>query len=208
MNKKYIILTCIIAVVTFIIGYFIGDASAVNRVNKRIDQNVKSVTNDNIKTTSNQEDKPDSSKEKVYKLGEEGKSGNWSIKVLDAKEATTIEGGDSSDNKTTSQKFIIVKLQMTDVAQTPQQYSTDNFMLGNVKTKKQYKPDMDAGGTANKKETIYNNNSEFFDVYEDINPNTPKQTYIAFEVPKDINIADCIIMNSNNNSDPVGFNLK
>ena len=92
MNKKYIILTCIIAVVTFIIGYFIGDASAVNRVNKRIDQNVKSVTNDNIKTTSNQEDKPDSSKEKVYKLGEEGKSGNWSIKVLDAKEATTIDG--------------------------------------------------------------------------------------------------------------------
>lgn len=208
MNKKHIIITCCIAIVTFIIGYFIGDASAVNRVNKQIDQNVKSVADDNIKNTSNQEDKADSSKEKVYKLGEEGKSGNWNIKVLDAKEATTIEGGDSSDNKTTSQKFIIVKLQMTDVAQTPQQYSTDNFMLGDIKTKNQYKPNMDAGGTANKKETIYNNNNEFFDVYEDINPNTPKQTYIAFEVPKDINIADCIIINSNNNSDAVGFNLK
>lgn len=206
MNKKHIIITSVLVIISFAVGFFAGDTAAINRVNKAIDTKVSSEAstagNNQASNGSKKEDK------KIYKAGEEGKSGNWNVKVLDAQETTTIQGGDSSDNKTTSQKFIIIKLQMTNTSQSPIQYSPKEFELGNLKDKKQYQANMDAGETANQKETIYNKNSEFTGVYDDVNPNTPKQTYIVFEVPKDFNIADGILINANGNSDAVGYNLK
>ena len=67
-----------------------------------------------------------------------GTSGNWNIKVLEANEATTIEGGDSSDTKTTSQKYIVIKLKLTNKGQAASQYSDEDFVLGDSKTKSQY----------------------------------------------------------------------
>lgn len=204
MNKKQIIITSAAVIVSFAIGFFVGDSSAINRVNKAIDT---TSTTSNGTTTPNKNTAVKSDKTN-YKFGEEGKSGSWNIKVLDAQEATTIQAGNSSDNKTTQQKFIVLKLQMTDIDNTPHQYSGNDFMLGNAKDKKQYQVAIEAMQAANGKETIYNQNSNFFGVYDDINPSTPKQTYIIFEVPKDFNVSDGVLVHGTSDADMAGYNIK
>lgn len=209
MNKKQIIITCVVAFVTFVIGYFVGDASAINRVNKQIStkvSNEKPTSTENKQTA--QEKKEDA---KIYKVGEEGASGNWSIKVLEVKETDTVQAGNSSDNITTSQKFVVVKLQMKNISKQPAQYSPKEFALGNTKDKSQYTINdnaFHAMGAANQNETIYNKNGEFIGVYDDINPNMTKQTYISFEVNKELNISDCVLMNKNGSGEATGFYLK
>lgn len=205
MNKKQIIITCAVAFVTLIIGYFIGDASAINRVNKQISTK---VSNEQNSSKENKKTNDSDKKEKVYKAGEEGASGNWNIKVLEANETDTVQGGDSSDNKTTKEKFIVLKLQMNNISKNPAQYSEREFKLENTKDKTQYNTAFEAMQTANSKEKIYNENNNFIGAYDDTNPNTPKQTYIIFEVPKNTNVSDCILMNKNGTGDTTKFNLK
>ncbi|UZW13169.1 DUF4352 domain-containing protein [Clostridium pasteurianum] len=184
MQMRNIIILIAAIIISFVAGFFIGDATAINGVNKAINQSTSNATTETNSTGNTSNSKEENKK---YKFGEEGKSGNWSIKVLDSQETTTVQAGNSSDNKTTQQKFIVIKLQMTDTDTLPHQYSTNEFILGNTKDKKQYNVSLDALQAANQKETIYNQNGEFFGVYDDINPNIPKQTYVVFEVPKDFN---------------------
>lgn len=202
MKRKNMIVTCIVAIATFIVGYFIGDASAINRVNKSISTAVQESA------PAAKQDNSSQKKSIIYKFADEGKSGNWDIKVLDSHEATTIQSGDGSNNKTTQQKFIIVKLQMKNVSQSPLQCSENEFMLGNSKDKKEYQMDTEAALTASQVETIYKNNNNFFLMVDNLNPDTPKQTYLVFEVPTSFNIADGILINSNAGADAVGYNLK
>ncbi|WP_243124531.1 DUF4352 domain-containing protein [Clostridium sp. AWRP] len=205
--KKRVIIEIIGAILIFIVGYFAGDTVAINRMNKTVDSKVSSETSDT--STSSKPTKPkEEQKQKIYKLGEEGTSGNWGIKVLDVQELTTIQGGDSSDNRTTQQKFIMVKLQLNNKSQAAAQYSNEEFILDDTKTKAQYKSSMEAGETANQKETIYNKNSEFVGINEDVNPNTPKQTYVVFEVPKDFNMENGILIHGDNDGKAVGYNIK
>lgn len=211
MNKKQIIITCVVAFIAFVAGYFIGDSSAINRVNKQISAKVSNEqsTSKDTKQQSNDSNKKEDTK--MYKFGEEGTSGNWNIKVLEVNETDTVQGGNSSDNKTTKEKFIVIKLQMKNIAKQPVQYSPKEFMLGNMKDKSQYNINdsaFNAMGAANSKEKIYNNNDGHMGVYDDVNPNTSKQTYIVFEVSKDFNIADCILINKNGSGDTTGFYLK
>lgn len=202
--KKRLIIEIVCAIVIFGIGYLVGDSAAINRINK--DMSTKSSEQTaQTSNTSNTSSTSEKDKQKIYKVGEEGASGNWSIKVLDVQEATTIEGG--SDNKTTQQKFIVIKLQMTNKGQSAAQYSSSDFLLGDINTKAKYEMNMDAGQTANGKETIYNENGEFFGVYDNANPNMPKQTYIVFEVPKDFNLQNGVLMHGDNGV-ATGFYLK
>lgn len=210
MQRKNIIIVCVAVVISFIVGFFIGDATAINRVKRSLNNSVANTTNSTGNTTNDTTNSTStkSKESKNYKFNEEGKSGNWNIKVLDSQETTTIQGGNSSDNKTTEQKFIVVKLQMTDVDSVPHQYSPTEFILGNAKDKKQYNTAFEAMQTANGKETIYNQNNSFFGTYDDINPSTPKQTYIIFEVAKDFNIADGVLIHGTNDSDIAGYYIK
>lgn len=208
--KKRLVIEIICGVLIFIVGYFVGDSSAIKRVNQQIDAKVENKQSKEIevnkeKVGTNKE------KDKVYKIGEEGKVGSWSIKVLEAKETNVVQGGNSSNNKTTKDKFIVIKLQMKNISKQPVQYNAKEFMLGNMKDKAQYTINdvaFEAMGSANSNESIYKRNSDFIGVYKDVNPNTTKQTYIVFEVPKDMNISDSVLINANNNSEPVGFYLK
>lgn len=205
MQMKNIIILVVAIIVSFVAGFFIGDATAISGVNKSISQSTSNTTSktNSVSNTSNTTEK-----NKKYKLGEEGKSGYWNIKILDTQETTTIQAGDSSGNKTTQQKFIVIKLQMNDIDTVPHQYSTNEFILANTKDKKQYNISLDALQAANQKETIYNQNGEFFGVYDDINPNIPKQTYVVFEVPKDFNLADGILIHGTSESDIAGYYIK
>lgn len=203
MEKKNIIITSVLVVIAFIVGYFVGDASAINRVNSAISTKVSNSTNTTAQ--SNQTKKED---KKIYKLGEEGQSGAWSIKVLDTQETNTIASGDGSDNKTTQQKFIVIKLQMTNISQAPTQYSDNEFILGNTKDKKQYQINGDASLTANQVETTYKKNSDFFLSIDSLNPSMPKQTYMVFEVPTNFNVADGVLIHGTSSSDAVGYYIK
>ncbi|OAA94082.1 DUF4352 domain-containing protein [Clostridium coskatii] len=204
--KKRIIMEAVGAILIFIVGYFIGDATAINRVNKTINTKVSSQTSQKSTSQDNTEPKEEQ-KQKMYKLGEEGTSGNWSIKVLEAQEASTIQSGDGSDNKTTQQKFIIIKLQMTNISQAAVQYSDDEFALVNTKDKKQYEINGDDSLTANQVETIYRKNSNFFLGIDSLNPSTPKQTYLVFEVPKNFDLQNAVLVHMSN-SKATGFHLK
>lgn len=210
--KKRVIIEVVCGILIFVVGFFIGDASAIKRVNEQIGINV-TKQDEEQKTEEvkvNNENKNDDSKKdpKIYQFGQEGVSGDWDIKVLEAKEADTIEAGNSEDNIKSSLKFIIVKLEMKNISKEPIQYSPEEFILGNMNDKTQYKADLNAMLTANGKETIYNRNNNFIGAYEDVNPNTPKETYVIFEVPKEVKIENCVLVNGNNNSEGVGYYLK
>ena len=198
--KKRLIIEIVCGVIIFAVGYFVGDASAVKRVNEIVDSKVSQEAS-MAQTASSRP------KEKMYKIGEEGASGNLVMKILGVQETNTVEGGDSSQTKTTDQKYIVVKLQLTNKSQAAIQYSDEDFVLGDSKTKTQYKANTDAGAAANNKETIYKENNEFVGENDDINPNTPKQTYIAFEVPKDFNLQNAVLINTKNGK-TTGFYLK
>jgi hypothetical protein len=73
----------------------------------------------------------------------------------------------------------------------------------------QYSAHFDASNSLNSKEIIYNDNNEFFGVYDDANPNLPKKTYLVFEVPNDVNISNGTLLSLNDGSSETrGFNLK
>jgi len=213
LNKKHLAIVGALIVVSFIGGFFVGDSSAINRINGSISQNVESSTTAEVTTTEEAHVKEEAKKEAkkeliITKVGVEATSGSWSIKVLDAQEATTVQGGNSSDNKTTKQKFIILKLQMKNITQSPMQYAPTEFMLGDIKSNSQYAINLDALQAANSNEIIYKENSEFIGVYDDVNPNMPKQTYVIFEVPKDMVITDGVMTNVNSGADTVGYYIK
>lgn len=194
-----------ICLVSYFTGYVVGGNSATNNLNKATTvQSNKEYKQ--VQKKDNSQTKKDNGK--IYKFGEEGQSGAWAIKVLDTQEATTIQSGDGSDNKTTTQKFIVIHLQMTDKESGSAQYSPDDFLLGNYKTKAQYKMNMEAGSTANEAKSIYAQDGNFFGVYDSINPNLPKQTYVVFEVPKDFNIADGVLMHKGDDNKLIGYYLK
>ena len=201
--KKRIIIEIICGVIIFVVGFFIGDASAIKRVNAGINSNVEKKHEEKNKYVV--EEKENRTEPKIYKLGEEGTSGNWSIKVLEATETNIIEAGNSADNKTTNDKFIVVKLQIKNISKSANKYSSNEFLLGDIKDKSQYKVHFDAMAAANNKESIYNKNNDFVGVYTDINPNTSKETYIIFEIPKDISLSDCVLINGNNGIEATGF---
>jgi len=210
LNKNRLIIAGAIAV-SFIFGLAVGDTTATNRANKAVDASVAiKVANVQAKTET-ATTTPEVAKENnevSIKVGEEHTSGSWNIKILDAQETTTVKSGNSSDNITTKEKFIVLKLQMKNITEAPVQYAPTEFMLGDMNSKSRYNSNLDALQEMNSNEIIYKSNGEFIGVYDDISPNMPKQTYIVFEVPKSFNIKDGILINENSGADPVGFYIK
>ncbi|URZ15345.1 DUF4352 domain-containing protein [Clostridium felsineum] len=205
MNKKEKVILAVVAVVlVLLLGIAIGDKGSNSKEasnNKNQTQNNK---NSSKATASNS---TQDSKSKIYKLGEDGQINGWSIKVLDVQETNTISAGEGEPNITTQQKFIKIKLQMTNKTQSPKQYSNGNFLLGNMKDSKKYQLNSDAGLKLNEVETIDNKNSGFFLMYDDLNPETPKQTYLVFEVPTSFNISDGVLV-AGDDKNTAGYYLK
>lgn len=197
--KKFIV-PCVIGVVCLIIGIFIGDSREINRVNKEF--------NNTVKTSYNIPKKDQLKKEPtVIGMGVSQKSGDWEIKVLEAKEATQVSS-DHGEPVKTNDKFIIVKLQLKNLASSKIQYSNNDFIL--IKSNKsKYQSHVDSAQQLNLDEKIYKKNNNFIGIYDDVNPGTTKNTYVSVEVPKDTSIDDFLFVNAKgDNNDLVGYKLK
>ena len=148
---------------------------------------------------------------KIYKVGEEGTSGNWSMKVLEANETNTVQSGDVSNKVTTNKKFIVITLQIKNITNYPISYTTREFMLRNINNESEYDINniaFNAMTAANGSEIIYKENTNFVGVNEEVGPGIAKRTFIIFEVPKDTSAADYLLVNTNDNGEPTGYNLK
>lgn len=158
--------------------------------------------------TKKEEPKKEEKKNTTYDFGTEGVSGNWSIKVLEAKETNEIIiGGD--EKKTTSEKFVVVKVQMTNKSNKAINWGPEEFKLIDTKNQTQYDPHFDTTQGINSKETIFNKNDKVLGIYDNLNPNLSKESYISFEVPKNVVLSDCILGNANDGSkEAVGYKLK
>lgn len=213
--KKSILIPSIVGVVAFIVGFFIGDSTAINKVNKQISSNVSANLG-----------KKDDSKKEVPKQAEKSKeiapiafnqnsdAGNWNIKVLEASEKDVIKARDKYDHDiTTDGKFLILKLELKNIKTAPVQYGNNDFALKDKKTNAVYQCG-DNGFKViqqlNATETIYNKNTSFIGIYDNVNPGMTKNTYIAFELPKDASIDNLVLgcLNDGNRNAPVFFNLK
>lgn len=125
----------------------------------------------------------------VYKVGQDAKSGDWNIKVTSSKEGTKIRGNAISNPINTTQKFIMVQLEMTNIDSKQQQYSEDDFTLFNAKDKKEYSISNDATEAI---ETI-NANNNLLNMNDYTNPNIPKEVALVFEVPKNVDISNSVL---------------
>jgi len=148
---------------------------------------------------------------KIYKTGEEGTSGNWSMKVLEANETNTVQSGDISYKVTTNEKFIVITLQIKNITTYPIKYSPREFLLRNINNESEYNINniaFNAMTAANGSEKIYKENTNFVGVYDEVGPSITKRTFIIFEVPKDTRADDYLLINTNDNGEPTGYNLK
>lgn len=197
-NPKKIIVLSACAVLIFFVGYFVGDAEAISRVNASISGDTSSLASLTASSTSSTEG---SEKVTEYKKGETGQVGNWKINISDVQTGTEIksDSGDTSDNKTSSQLFVMVKVQLENTASTPQSYSSDEFALGNLKNESVYALDMEAGEVLNDNKTNWENDSTYFGIYDNLNPNLPKYTYLVFEVPAGTSVSDLILASTKAN---------
>jgi len=148
----------------------------------------------------------------IYKAGEEGNSGNWDITVLDTSETDNVKSGDSAYNKVTTQgKFVVITLQMKNIAGYTSKYNSREFLLRDPHCEAVYNINnvsFHAMAAANGNEKMYKENSSFICVNDEVGAGTTKKTYIIFEVPKETNIDDYILINRNNNGVITGYNLK
>ncbi|HDK7182930.1 TPA: DUF4352 domain-containing protein [Clostridium botulinum] len=183
--------------IIFIAGYFIGDATAISRVKKQIGQGTEkqvSSTKEGVK-----EEKKD------IKAGEQSPVGNLGVKILEAKESTAISN--ESGKSTPSGKFIVIKLELKNNGEEATEYNTNEFALKKDKTI--YEVDdnaFEALGQLNSQETIYNKNSNFIGAYDKFNSGITKNTYIAFDVPKETKIEALKLITKHNKG--IQFNLK
>lgn len=195
--KKTIIIQVICATIIFVIGYLLGNNSANNPTNTKVANGILTKA----QTTND-------SKEKLYKLGEEGQSGIWSIRVLDVLETDTTQSGDASNNKSTQQKFIVVHLQMINEGTNVADYTTNDLSLKDTKDKTEYGMNDEGGRTVNQAKGICANDKNFFGEYDKVSPNIPKETYIVFKVPKSLNISNLILLYQGDTGKNVGYCLK
>lgn len=97
---------------------------------------------------------------------------------------------------------------MSNVSDSPAHYEFTNFLLTNYQTNTNYNPDTGAMETANNNETILKNNSAFIGELDDVNPNVPKETYLAFELPKGTKVSDIVLLADGGSSNMARFYLQ
>lgn len=161
------------------------------------------------KEDTKQEEKKDIKKEekkgKTITVKEEGMVGNLGIKVLETKESNAISN--ESGKSTPSGKFIVLKLELKNNGEQATEYSGSDFKLKNDRII--YEVDdnsFQALGYLNTQETIYNKNKNFIGVYDKFNPGITKNTYIVFDIPKEVKIEDLkLVVKQDKNTE---FNLK
>ncbi|MEG2353021.1 MAG: DUF4352 domain-containing protein [Clostridium sp.] len=133
---------------------------------------------------------------KAIFFGEMGKSGAFDIKILEVSETDTIKSGVEANDKKIKDKFIVVKLEVKNNTKDAIAYTKSDFVLKNTKDNKEYTRS-ESSQIANKREIEMNKDLNHIGVDTKIEAETTKNTYIAFEVPKDVAISDTVLINKN-----------
>lgn len=204
MNKKKIILISTVAIVFSILGYFTGVSYTKYKMQAQLEEIIASFNTDNQKQTDTTV-KNDKKDKKTVALNQEEKLANSSLKVLNVKEEESVSN--NSGDTTSSGKFIIIELELTNNYSEALSYGANEFRL--INDSKAYEIDdvaFSTMGNLNMQETIYNKNNDFIGVYDKFNPGITKKTYIVFDVPKDISLDNAKLITTNNKN--IEFSLK
>ncbi|ACD24551.1 DUF4352 domain-containing protein [Clostridium botulinum] len=183
-----------------ILGFSLVGCTNNNKVNKNTEKEIHSIIEvDNTKTDNIKKEENN----KVYKLNEVGKSGNYQLKTLGYNEVIKIKG--TSKNFITDNKYVVVDIEIAaNDATLESGYSADDFLLVD-NNKKTYSAESTITNHLNVKNE--HDDDSYIGIYKPLNPNVFKKTQIVFEVPKDTEPE--LIKNKNSGSKSyVQFNLK
>lgn len=150
------------------------------------DNSDKTQNKSNSQSESGSKEKP----VEYIKLGEIARNDKWEVKILEVSETNIIEGnGKHDEDLTTNEKFVVIKLEMKNISESPCDYSPNDF--GVATDKAVYDIDdvaFNGMQNLNAKETVYNKNTSFIGMYDKVNPGMTKNTFIVFNVPNNIDI--------------------
>lgn len=180
MGKKQIIIVAVVVVFSFIIGYigyFVGDAAAVARVNKAIGQSLGDAPT--TSTTS----KPADLKQIDY--GQSAELGQFDFKV-ESVEVTKEAKSETKSISTTNNTYVIVKLGVTNKRNAPAQLSGFDFKLTDLDKKTSFNINSDVSIELSSSLAIYDKKPAVY-MYDDINPNMANEISLVYEVPSDAN---------------------
>ncbi|MBO3312105.1 DUF4352 domain-containing protein [Clostridium perfringens] len=181
-NKKQIIINIVIAIVFFFLGGIVGSRAEYSRLTS-----IQNVIHNN---SANERVKKENKKEetKVIPLNQEENLGNIGLKVLSVNETEQVNN--KSGSTSSSGKFIVIELSLKNNAKQAVEYNPNQLeLLANDGVV--YQVDdvaFQAGQNLNSQETIYNKNKDFIGFYDKFNSGLTKNTYVVFDVPKDLNI--------------------
>ncbi|MGG7077399.1 DUF4352 domain-containing protein [Clostridium sardiniense] len=184
-NKKQIIIYVIIAIVFFTLGgsfgYNRGEANTYNKMRSSGEKTDNSEQNDTKKE--------DASNIKSIKLNQTEKFSGVEMKVLNSKEANSVNN--ESGNVKASGKFIIIEISLKNISKEAIEYSPKIFRL--INNGIEYQSDdvaFDALQKLNSQKSIYDEDKNYIGPYDKFNPGITKKTFIAFDVPKDVDLKD------------------
>ncbi|HAT4306282.1 TPA: DUF4352 domain-containing protein [Clostridium perfringens] len=181
-NKKQIIINIVIAIVFFFLGGIVGSRAEYSRLTSI--QNV--IPNNSVNERVKKENKKEETK--VIPLNQEENLGNIGLKVLSVNETEQVNN--KSGSTSSSGKFIVIELSLKNNAKQAVEYNPNQLeLLANDGVV--YQVDdvaFQAGQNLNSQETIYNKNKDFIGFYDKFNSGLTKNTYVVFDVPKDLNI--------------------
>ncbi|HII4428336.1 TPA: DUF4352 domain-containing protein [Clostridium perfringens] len=181
-NKKQIIINIVIAIVFFFLGGIVGSRAEYSRLTSIQNVIPNNSANERVKKENKKEET------KVIPLNQEENLGNIGLKVLSVNETEQVNNKSSSTSS--SGKFIVIELSLKNNAKQAVEYNPNQLeLLANDGVV--YQVDdvaFQAGQNLNSQETIYNKNKDFIGFYDKFNSGLTKNTYVVFDVPKDLNI--------------------
>ncbi|EOU1153766.1 DUF4352 domain-containing protein [Clostridium perfringens] len=181
-NKKQIIINIVIAIVFFFLGGIVGSRAEYSRLTSIQNVIPNNSANERVKKENKKEET------KVIPLNQEENLGNIGLKVLSVNETEQVNN--KSGSTSSSGKFIVIELSLKNNAKQAVEYNPNQLeLLANDGVV--YQVDdvaFQAGQNLNSQETIYNKNKDFIGFYDKFNSGLTKNTYVVFDVPKDLNI--------------------
>ena len=142
--------------------------------------------------------------------GDSADSGYWNIRIRDVSEVSEVNEKDG-EKFTTDGKFINILLDMKNISKEPISYSITDFKLKDISTDKTYIIEdigYEVAHALIAEEKFYKDNDEYITIMDDVNPDKSKIACISFEVSKDLQLDNLVLINKNDGSTDKGVQFK
>lgn len=129
-------------------------------------------------------------------------SGNWNIRIKSVSEVSEVPKKDGGQFIADG-KFINILIEISNISKNPISYSLTEFKLKDKLTDKTYSIEDIGYNVAHElisEEKFYKNNDEYITIMDDVNPDKSKIACISFEVSKELNIENLVLINKNKGS--------